>query len=138
MALGTPALAQSEAASPENPWLWVLVLLFALSAFFSASETAITTLYPWKLRELAESKNGPFRLLSKDITRFLTTILVGNNLVNIAATALVTELATRAFGSAGVGVATGAMTFLILFFGDRKFEISGKELRIATIYDRVC
>ena len=88
LALGTPALAQGEAASPENPWLWaVLVLLFALSAFFSASETAITTLYPWKLRELAESKNGPFRLLSKDITRFLTTILVGNNLVNIAATA---------------------------------------------------
>lgn len=126
LALGTPALAQSEAASPENPWLWVLVLLFALSAFFSASETAITTLYPWKLRELAESKNGPFRLLSKDITRFLTTILVGNNLVNIAATALVTELATRAFGSAGVGVATGAMTFLILFFG----EITPKALAV--------
>lgn len=76
--------------------------------------------------ELAESKNGPFRLLSKDITRFLTTILVGNNLVNIAATALVTELATRAFGSAGVGVATGAMTFLILFFG----EITPKALAV--------
>ncbi len=125
--LGSPALAQGEVASPENPWLWaVLVLLFALSAFFSASETAITTLYPWKLKELAESKNGPFRLLAEDITRFLTTILVGNNLVNIAATALVTELATQAFGSAGVGVATGAMTFLILFFG----EITPKSLAV--------
>ena len=100
MALGTPALAQGEAASPENPWLWaVLVLLFALSAFFSASETAITTLYPWKLRELAESKNGPFRLLSKDITRFLTTILVGNNLVNIAATALVLKANAKLCGT---------------------------------------
>lgn len=103
-----------------------MVLLLGLSAFFSASETAFTTLYPWKVRELAESQGGPFRLLSRDITRFLTTILVGNNLVNIAATALVTELATLAFGSLGVGVATGLMTFLILFFG----EITPKSLAV--------
>ncbi|GGM94660.1 hemolysin [Thermus composti] len=125
--LGSPALAQGEAASPESPWLWaVLALLFALSAFFSASETALTTLYPWKLKELAEERGGPFRLIAQDITRFLTTILVGNNLVNIAATALVTELATQALGSAGVGVATGVMTFLILFFG----EITPKSLAV--------
>ncbi|MER3451311.1 MAG: HlyC/CorC family transporter [Thermus sp.] len=97
-----------------------------LSAFFSASETAFTTLYPWKVRELAEAKGRPFDLLAKDITRFLTTVLVGNNLVNIAATALVTELATEAFGSAGVGYATGAMTFLILFFG----EITPKSVAV--------
>ncbi len=103
-----------------------MAFLLGLSAFFSATETALTTLYPWKLRELAERENGPFRLLAQDITRFLTTILVGNNLVNIAATALVTKLATEAFGSAGVGVATGAMTFLILFFG----EITPKSLAV--------
>jgi CBS domain containing-hemolysin-like protein len=103
-----------------------LVFFLGLSAFFSASETALTTLYPWKVRELAESQGGPFRLLAQDITRFLTTILVGNNLVNIAATALVTEVATEAFGSAGVGVATGVMTFLILFFG----EITPKSLAV--------
>ena len=121
---GSLALAQSQAPSPGD--LFLLVLLLALSAFFSASETAFTTLYPWKVRELAETQGGPFRLLSQDITRFLTTILVGNNLVNIAATALVTDLATRAFGSAGVGLATGLMTFLILFFG----EITPKSIAV--------
>jgi len=108
--------------------LVLLVILFALSAFFSAAETAITTLWPWKVKELAEKEKGkgPFSLLEKDITRFLTTILVGNNLVNIAATALVTDIATRIFGSAGVGIATGVMTFLVLFFG----EITPKSLAV--------
>jgi CBS domain containing-hemolysin-like protein len=118
------ALAQSQAPTPGE--IFLLVFFLGLSAFFSASETAFTTLYPWKVRELAESQGGPFRLLAQDITRFLTTILVGNNLVNIAATALVTEVATEAFGSAGVGVATGVMTFLILFFG----EITPKSLAV--------
>ncbi|WP_243093784.1 hemolysin family protein [Thermus thalpophilus] len=121
---GSLVLAQSQAPSPGD--LFLLVLFLGLSAFFSASETAFTTLYPWKLKELAEAENGPFTLLSRDITRFLTTILVGNNLVNIAATALVTDLATRAFGSLGVGLATGVMTFLVLFFG----EITPKSIAV--------
>ncbi len=106
----------------------ILAVLFLLSAFFSASETAITTLWPWKIRELAqkEGPRSPYALLERDITRFLTTILVGNNLVNIAATALVTEISTKAFGSAGVGIATGVMTFLVLFFG----EITPKSLAV--------
>lgn len=73
-----------NAKPPGNPLSGRLLFL---SAAFSASETAFTALYPWKLKELAEAKGGPFRLLAQDITRFLTTILVGNNLVNIAATA---------------------------------------------------
>ncbi|GAA6733395.1 hemolysin family protein [Thermus oshimai] len=123
---GSLALAQTPTPAPSLGDVFLLALLLVLSAFFSASETAFTTLYPWKVRELAERKNGPFRLLAQDITRFLTTILVGNNLVNIAATALVTDLATRAFGSTGVGIATGLMTFLILFFG----EITPKSLAV--------
>ena len=122
-----PALAAGS--TPVHPGELVLLgLLFLLSAFFSASETAITTLWPWKVKELAEDEEGegPFSLLERDITRFLTTILVGNNLVNIAATALVTDLATKAFGSAGVGIATGLMTFLVLFFG----EITPKSLAV--------
>jgi len=125
--LAAPALAAGgTSANPGE--LALLLLLFALSAFFSASETAITTLWPWKVKELAEAEGGrgPFSLLERDVTRFLTTILVGNNLVNIAATALVTDLATKAFGSAGVGIATGAMTFLVLFFG----EITPKSLAV--------
>lgn len=106
----------------------LLLLLFALSGFFSAAETAITTLWPWKVRELAEQEGpqSPFALLQRDVTRFLTTILVGNNLVNIAATALVTDLATRTWGSTGVAYATGLMTFLILFFG----EITPKSMAV--------
>lgn len=120
--LAQPVFAQGIAVQEG----FVLAGFLLLSALFSASETAFTTLYPWKVRELAEREGRPFDLLAQDITRFLTTILVGNNLVNIAATALVTELATRAFGSAGVGYATGVMTFLILFFG----EITPKSLAV--------
>lgn len=108
--------------------LGVLVGLFVLSGFFSAAETAITTLWPWKVRELAanEPGTGPFTLLQQDVTRFLTTILVGNNLVNVAIAALITDAATRAFGSAGVGYATGIVTLLLLFFG----EITPKSIAV--------
>ncbi|HGY09061.1 MAG TPA: HlyC/CorC family transporter [Oceanithermus profundus] len=126
------AFAQNPVTEAAFAYPWadalLLVALFALSGFFSAAETAVTTLWPWKVRELAEREGeaSPFALLQRDITRFLTTILVGNNLVNIAATALVTDLATRAWGSTGVAYATGLMTFLILFFG----EITPKSIAV--------
>ncbi len=129
MVLGSWASAQGAPSSrPDAVSLVILVVFFALSAFFSASETAIITLWPWKVRELAEreGERSPFWLINKDITRFLTTILVGNNLVNVAATALVTEMTTRAFGSVGVGYATGIVTVLVLFFG----EITPKTIAV--------
>ncbi|CAI8586984.1 unnamed protein product [Vicia faba] len=99
-----------------------------LSAFFSLAETSITTLWPWKVRELAEkeTENGVFRLLRSDVTRFLTTILIGTTVVNIAATALVTEAATAAFGEAGVSAATGVMTVAILLLT----EITPKSIAV--------
>eukprot|EP00741_Cyanophora_paradoxa_P006786 tig00001041_g6563.t1 len=98
----------------------LLGVMLAACAFFSASETAITTLWPWKVREFAdrEGPSSPFALIEKDVTRFLTTILFANNLIIIAATALTTETAMRLWGHAGVGVATWVMTFLILFLGE--------------------
>ncbi|KAK3010495.1 hypothetical protein RJ639_011764 [Escallonia herrerae] len=92
----------------------ILVALLGLSAFFSMAETSITTLWPWKVRELAEKEpeDGVFRKLRSDVTRFLTTILIGTTVVNIGATALVTEAATTIFGEAGVSAATGVMTVL--------------------------
>ncbi len=124
------SLAQGASSLAISTWKDVTLLFFllAFSAFFSASETAITTLWPWKVRELAEQEGarGPFHLLERDITRFLTTILVGNNLVNIAATALVTDLATKTWGSTGIAYATGLMTFLVLFFG----EITPKSIAV--------
>ncbi|CAA3013137.1 putative DUF21 domain-containing protein At3g13070, chloroplastic [Olea europaea var. sylvestris] len=106
----------------------VLAALLGLSAFFSMAETSITTLWPWKVRELAEkeSENGVFKMLRNDVTRFLTTILIGTTVVNIGATALVTEAATAIFGEAGVSAATGVMTVTILLLT----EITPKSVAV--------
>ncbi|KAL7185146.1 hypothetical protein ACSBR2_027140 [Camellia fascicularis] len=106
----------------------VLAALLGLSAFFSMAETSITTLWPWKVRELAEkeSEDGVFKMLHSDITRFLTTILIGTTVVNIGATALVTEAATAAFGEAGVSAATGVMTVAVLLLT----EITPKSIAV--------
>ncbi|XP_057765497.1 putative DUF21 domain-containing protein At3g13070, chloroplastic [Salvia miltiorrhiza] len=106
----------------------ILAALLGLSAFFSMAETSITTLWPWKVRELAEkeSENGVFKMLRNDVTRFLTTILIGTTVVNIGATALVTEAATAIFGEAGVSAATGVMTVAILLLT----EITPKSIAV--------
>ncbi|KAK9155342.1 hypothetical protein Sjap_002822 [Stephania japonica] len=106
----------------------VLAALLGLSAFFSMAETSITTLWPWKVRELAEKEpeNGVFKMLRSDVTRFLTTILIGTTVVNIGATALVTEAATAIFGEAGVSAATGIMTVAILLLT----EITPKSIAV--------
>lgn len=106
----------------------LLSILLGLSAFFSMAETAITTLWPWKVRELAEkeTEKGVFQMLKKDVTRFLTTILIGTTVANIAATALVTDAATALFGEAGVTAATGVMTVVILLLT----EITPKSIAV--------
>lgn len=106
----------------------ILAALLGLSAFFSMAETSITTLWPWKVRELAEkeSDDGVFKMLRSDVTRFLTTILIGTTVVNIGATALVTEAATTIFGEAGVSAATGVMTVAILLLT----EITPKSIAV--------
>ncbi|KAG1342138.1 putative DUF21 domain-containing protein, chloroplastic [Cocos nucifera] len=106
----------------------ILAALLGLSAFFSMAETSITTLWPWKVRELAEKEpeNGVFRMLHSDVTRFLTTILIGTTVVNIGATALVTEAATTIFGEAGISAATGVMTVAILLLT----EITPKSVAV--------
>ncbi|XP_042517411.1 putative DUF21 domain-containing protein At3g13070, chloroplastic [Macadamia integrifolia] len=106
----------------------ILAALLGLSAFFSMAETSITTLWPWKVRELAdkEPENGVFRMLRSDVTRFLTTILIGTTVVNIGATALVTEAATAIFGEAGISAATGVMTVAVLLLT----EITPKSIAV--------
>ncbi|KAG8097534.1 hypothetical protein GUJ93_ZPchr0013g34535 [Zizania palustris] len=106
----------------------ILAALLGLSAFFSMAETSITTLWPWKVRELAEKEpeNGVFKMLRSDVTRFLTTILIGTTVVNIGATAIVTEAATAMFGEAGVSAATGVMTVAILLLT----EITPKSVAV--------
>ena len=107
--------------------LFYLLLLLILSGVFSGSETALVALSIGRVEGLLrEGRHGAQALyqLKKDPSRMLTTILIGNNLVNIAASVIATVVATRVFGSAGPGIAVGALTILILVFG----EITPKSL----------
>lgn len=102
-------------------WLLILGILVFLSAFFSASETSLFSLSRVHVRRMVK-QNIPgansIERLKKDPVRTITTILVGNNIVNISASALATGLAIEYFGEIGIGVATGVMTFLLLTFGE--------------------
>jgi len=103
------------------------VFLLILSGFFSGSETAFMSANRVRIRELAnegDKQAGRVDNLLEDQTKLLTTILIGNNLVNIAASAIATSIAINIFGSKGVGIATGFVTLVILVFG----EITPKSL----------
>ncbi|KAF5055709.1 hypothetical protein DSECCO2_375010 [anaerobic digester metagenome] len=108
--------------NPNTAWqLILLVVLISFSAFFSACETALTSVNRIRFRHLAKDQvpNAAKVLkLLEDPNRLLGAILVGNNIVNIGASALATSLALETFGSAGVGIATGLMTLLVLIFGE--------------------
>jgi len=98
-----------------------LFLLIFFSAFFSSAEIALFSISEAKLRHILKKKDKTSLLIKKmksNPHRLLTTILIGNNLVNIAATALATALAIDMFGNQGIGIATGVMTFIILVFGE--------------------
>ncbi|MEZ5540983.1 MAG: hemolysin family protein [Pseudomonadota bacterium] len=107
--------------------LAALLLLLILSGVFSGSETALVSLSIGRVEGLVrEGRHGAEALyrLKQDPSRMLTTILIGNNLVNIAASVLATVVATRWLGAAGPGVAVGVLTILVLVFG----EITPKSL----------
>lgn len=104
-----------------------LLVLLLLSGVFSGSETALVALSMARVDALVkEGRGGAGALyqLKKDPSRMLTTILIGNNLVNIAASAMATVMATRLYGAAGPGIAVGVLTLVILIFG----EITPKSL----------
>ncbi|MFW5982104.1 MAG: hemolysin family protein [Halanaerobiaceae bacterium] len=99
----------------------IFAILIFLSAFFSGSETALMSVNKIRVKELVskgDKKAALVNTLLKDNTKLLTTLLIGNNLVNIAASALATSLAIFYFGSNGVGIATGIVTLLVLIFGE--------------------
>ena len=92
----------------------IIGICLILSAFFSASETAITSLGALKARHLIEQKGkavAHLQLWLQHPSRVLTTILIFNNLFNILASALASELAGHYFESQAVGIATGIITF---------------------------
>lgn len=98
-----------------------LVLLVAMSAFFSSSETAFLSLSKIKMRQmLKENKKAatPVLKLKQNTDSLLTLILIGNNFVNTFSSSLATSVALSLFGQSGVGIATAIMTVLIIIFGE--------------------
>lgn len=109
----------------------IIIILLLLSAFFSSAETAFTMVNKIRIRSLIEDGNKRAITVGKIIDnsgKMLSAILIGNNIVNISASALMTSLTIRLWGSYATGIATGVMTVLVLIFG----EITPKTT--ATIY----
>lgn len=104
-----------------------LLILVTLSAYFSATETAFSSLNRVRLRARADEGDKRARLaldLEADYDRLLSTILIGNNIVNIVATTIATILFTKVLGDYGPTVSTVVLTIVILIFG----EISPKSI----------
>ncbi|HCQ88444.1 MAG TPA: hemolysin [Clostridium sp.] len=113
---------------PGSTWqLIILIILICGSAFFSASETALMSLNKIRLRHMVdEGVKGANKVqeLNDDSSKLLGTLLVGNNIVNIASSSIATAVAIKMLGSEGVAIATIVMTIVILIFG----EITPKTL----------
>lgn len=104
----------------------VLIALVAFSAFFSSAETALVTVNKIRVRNLIEEGDKRAVILSKvieDQGKMLSAILIGNNIVNISASSLATLLMTKllagtGFAAVAAGIATGALTLIVLVFGE--------------------
>ncbi len=101
--------------------VWILLVLLLLSGFFSSAETALFSISKAKAVHLAKQAGATHKLIKKmkdDPHRLLSTILIGNNIVNVGAAALATAITMKLIPGHAVGLATGIMTFLILVFGE--------------------
>lgn len=108
-----------------------IIILIALSSFFSSAETAMTTVNKIRIQSLSEQGDKRAVILEKvisDSPKMLSAVLIGNNIVNMSVSSLMTTLTIKVLGNAYVGIATGILTLLILIFG----EITPKNM--ATIH----
>lgn len=99
----------------------LLAILLVMSGFFSMSETALMALSKIRIRHMVDEGVKGAKLvekLSEDPSKLLGAILIGNNIVNIGASALATSIAVKAIGESGVGLVTILMTILVLIFGE--------------------
>lgn len=93
--------------------------MVVISAYFSGSETGMMTLNRYRLRHMAKQGNRSAKRVEKLLRkpdRLISLVLIGNNLVNILASALGTIVGMRLYGDAGVAIATGVLTFVVLVF----------------------
>lgn len=119
----------------------VFLICIACSFFFSSAETSLVSVNRIKIQTLAK-ENKRAQLVLKIIDnqdKMLSTILIGNNIVNLSASSIATILATEWFGSAYVGVATGIVTILVLIFGEitPKRLASASSEKVAMMYCRI-
>jgi len=101
--------------------LIILFVLLVISAYFSGSETAMMSLNRYRLKHLASSGNKGAQRAIKMLERpdrLIGLILIGNNLVNILASAIATIIGIRLFGDVGVAIATGVLTLIVLVFSE--------------------
>ncbi|MDY4253985.1 hemolysin family protein [Clostridium sp.] len=99
----------------------LLIILLIMSGFFSMSETALMALSKIRIRHMVDEGVRGSKLvekLSQDPSKLLGAILIGNNIVNIGASALATSIAVKLIGPSGVGIVTIVMTILVLIFGE--------------------
>ena len=111
-----------------NITLLIIILCIVMSAYFSATETAFSSLNRIRIKNMADKGNKKAALvlkLSSDYDRLLSTILIGNNIVNIASASLSTLLFVRFLGEdMGASVSTAVTTVVVLIFG----EVSPKSI----------
>ena len=108
-------------------YLIILVVLVIFSAYFSATETAFSSVNRTRLKTMAEAGNKKAQLvldLSEHYDKVISTILIGNNIVNIGASSIATVMFIKLIGDAGATVSTVVLTIVILIFG----EISPKSI----------
>ena len=120
----TETVTQAAARAVHNAdpiQICIFLVLLVLSGFFSAAETSLTSISQIRLRNMVDEKVKNAELIQKVLenpSKLLTAILIGNNLVNVGASALSTVIATDIFGSTGVGIATGITTVAVLICGE--------------------
>lgn len=108
--------------NPETiRYIAVLAVLILFSAYFSATETAFSSVNRTRLRAMAEKGNGRAKLtlkLNDNYDRLISTILIGNNIVNIATASIGTVLFVKLYGDIGATISTAVITVLVLIFGE--------------------
>jgi len=115
------AAIQSAAQQGVGVQVVILVILLGLSAFFSSAETALTTVNKIKMSSLADDGNKRAKVvlkLTENPGKMLSAILIGNNIVNLSASSLITTIAIGFGADVAVAIATGIITVLILIFGE--------------------
>ena len=120
----------------------LLVVLIGLSGFFSGLEVALVGIRMAKVEQMVKDKvKGSTSLLKlkKNPSRMMASVNLGNNLVNVASTAIATDIALKIFGNDGLAIVIGIMTFLILVFGEitPKTYCNANAPKIATRYSGI-